>query len=73
MINPRFFLFSLCSAWMMGLGLRFIIDGYFNNCVFGVNLFDTIFDWGILLTLGIILLIVTVFTSFKQEKIEGGL
>lgn len=51
---------SLSSAWMMGIGLRFIFDGYVNGNVFAVPLFDAVFDWGVLFILGLVLFIYSI-------------
>lgn len=67
-INPRFFLLSLCSAYMIGLGFRLLIDGFFNHNIFSVNLFDAVFDWGILIILGILLFIYTIHQTIKANE-----
>lgn len=73
MMSSRFFLFSLCSAWMVGIGLRFIIDGFINHGTYMVNLSDVIFDWGILFILGIGLFIFLLFDMYKdmEDEMDG--
>ena len=60
MISYKFFIMSLSSAWMMGIGLRFIFDGYVNSNTFAVPLFDAIFDYGVLFFLGLVLFIYSI-------------
>jgi hypothetical protein len=67
---PRFFLPSLCAAWMIGIGLRFIFDGFFNKNVFSVNVFDVWFDWGVLVVLGLSLFIYSTFRALKETREE---
>jgi hypothetical protein len=50
---------------MIGIGLRFIIDGFRNKGVYTVNSFDAMFDWGILAILGFGLLLYTFYLSTK--------
>lgn len=66
----RYFLWSLSAAWMMGIGLRFIIDGFFNKQLYHVNVFDVFFDWGILFFLGVLLFIVMIYDCRKKYMEE---
>jgi len=68
--NPFFFLLSLCSAFMVGIGLRMIIDGYFNKQIYRVNYFDLFFDWSILVALGICLFVFSIYKALKQNNSE---
>jgi len=57
-----------CSAWMIGIGFRFIMmhegEVYFNSP------FDKIFDWGGLLLLGLLLFVWNAYDYFKEEGIK---
>jgi hypothetical protein len=53
---------------MIGLGFRLLIDGFFNHNIFSVNLFDAVFDWGILIILGILLFIYTIHQTIKANE-----
>jgi hypothetical protein len=64
----RFFLPSLCAAFMIGIGLRFIFDGFFNNNIYKTNIFDVFFDWGLLTILGILLFIYSIYCTLKQQQ-----
>jgi hypothetical protein len=58
-------LIMLSSAWMMATGLRFVLmteEAYF------INLFDKIFDWGVLLLLGILLLTWNAHSYYKERR-----
>jgi hypothetical protein len=70
-MSYRFFLGSLCSAWMIGIGTRFLIDGYLKQNIFGVNHFDAIFDWGVLFVLGVLLLCYFVLTEVKSKELKN--
>ena len=69
--SKYFFFFSLCSAWMIGISIRFIIDGYMNNMVYMANVFDLFFDWGILLVFGVLLFVFSVFFGLKDSSRIG--
>lgn len=66
--TPYFFLLSLCSAFMVGTGLRMIIDGYFNKKIYIVNYFDLFFDWSMLIALGICLFVFSMYKALKQNN-----
>ena len=65
-MKPFFFLTSLSAAWMMGIGFRFLMmserEIYINNS------FDKFFDWGILIILGLLLFITTIFLYIKNNQ-----
>jgi len=54
------------GAWMIGISLRFIIDGYFNHMIYKANLFDACFDWGLLLVLGMVVFVLIFFDLRKH-------
>ena len=54
------------SAWMMATGLRFLLMQEYNY--YSANLFDKVFDWGILFILGTLMLITTVYKFIKGGK-----
>jgi hypothetical protein len=56
---------------MIGIGTRMVIDGFFNKNIFGVNVFDAVFDWGILIFLGIILFIYSTYRAIRKAKEES--
>jgi len=67
-MSTRFFLFSLCSAWMIAIGLRMIIEIILNHyTVYFANKFDLIFDWGMLLFLGVISLLINIYIEIKKS------
>ena len=66
----RFFLLSLCSAWMIGTGTRLLVDGFFGNNLFYVPFFDAVFDWGIMIILGSILFVFTIYITLKEQRKE---
>jgi len=55
---------------MIGIGLRFIVDGYIGKRIYAVNTFDMVFDWGILVFCGIVLFVYSIYKSFKDYKYE---
>jgi len=61
-------LLLLSSVWMIGSGLRFLmmkdVDMYM------INWLDRIFDWGMMLVLGLILLVAVVYEYGRQERIQ---
>jgi energy-converting hydrogenase Eha subunit F len=67
----RYFLSSLCGAWMIGISLRFIIDGYLNKQLYQTNGFDACFDWGILLLLGFFVFVLIFFDIRKHYREVG--
>jgi len=69
MLKKYYFLLSLSSAWMLGIGLRFLIMS--SNSLYVVNLLDRFYDWGIMFFLGLFLLVVCVFDYFFVEKKQG--
>jgi len=60
MIRTRIILFSLSSAWMIGIGFRFLMMDIGNEFYYN-STFDKVFDWGILFLLGIILAVFMVY------------
>jgi hypothetical protein len=67
----RYFLSSLCGAWMVAISLRFIIDSYLNKQLYQVNQLDVWFDWGILLALGIFVFVIIFFDIRRYyRKVE---
>lgn len=61
------YLLLIVSAWCMGIGLRFIMmkigkEVYING------LFDKIFDWGVLFSLGVIVFTICIYDYIKQKK-----
>jgi len=67
-VQTRFFLFSLISAWCIGIGLRVLLAG---ERVYLPNLFDKFFDWGGLFLLGVVMLVYTVYDFNRQYGREG--
>jgi len=63
----KLFLFSLTAAWCIGISMRFLLMG---NDTYKLNLWDTFFDWGIMLTLGIILLVYSAYLVYKKLEKE---
>lgn len=62
-------LLLLSSAWMMGIGLRFVMMQPTDLYTF--SWLDKFFDWGVLLMLGVVLFLVTVHGYFKDKKEAG--
>lgn len=67
-MDARFFLGSLACAWMIGISLRFLVDGFGNSMVFGVNHFDAFFDWSMLFALGFVLFIILIVGYIVESK-----
>ena len=58
-------LLFLSSAWMMAIGLRFMLmteEAYF------INLFDKFLDWGGLFLFGLALLIWSLYDFWKSKE-----
>lgn len=69
----RYFLWSLSSAWMIGIGLRMVIESIQADSVYEFKIcFDTFFDWSILLILGIILFITLIYDIIKEVSEKDG-
>jgi len=64
-MKPRIFILSLTAAWCIGISIRFLLMG---TSTYQLNLLDTMFDWGILLMLGIILLIYNIYEVMHNGK-----
>ena len=58
-------LLLLSSTWMMGTGFRFIM---MKNSIYQLNLFDTFFDWGVLIVLGFLLFIWVIYSFLKTKE-----
>jgi len=69
-MNPKFFILTLSSAWMIGTGLRMII-GIYCGMIYVGNSFDIFFDWTILLLLGIMLLLYSLHSFWKISNRKG--
>jgi len=68
MMSYRFFIGSFCSAWMIAIGLRMIVEILLNHyTVYFANKFDLIFDWSMLLSLGVISLLVNIYLELKKS------
>lgn len=68
----RYFLWSLSSAWMIGIGLRMVIESIRADSIYEFKIcFDTFFDWSALLILGIILLITLIYDILKVGEKDG--
>lgn len=67
-MKGRFFIMTLISIWSMAISLRFMIDGYLNNCAYYVNIFDFFFDWSILFLLGFSLYLTCIYDLIKNSK-----
>ena len=65
----RFCVSLLTSAWVAGIGLRFILMGTQN--IYELNTLDLFFDWGILFTLGISLLLLTIYFYVIEKEPLG--
>lgn len=59
-----FFFFSLCSAWMIGVSLRFMMMQSFEFYV--LNHLDLFFDWCVLFFLGVLLFVYSVRSVLKK-------
>lgn len=59
-------LLLLSSAWMIGIGMRFIMMGH--DEIYTYSLFDKVFDWGILLLMGVMLFTVTILRYLRETK-----
>ena len=58
----------MCSAWMIGTSTRLIVDGYLGSNLFHVPFFDAIFDWGIMITLGVCLFFFSIYITLKEQR-----
>lgn len=56
----------LSSAWMMGIGFRFIMMRH--DEMYTYSLFDKFFDWGALFVLGVLLFISTIVLYLKESS-----
>jgi len=66
-----FFIISLSAAWMIGLGLRMLIEiGINGNSFYVTNNFDIYFDWFLLFLLGVILLCSGVYKTIRFGGIK---
>jgi len=72
-MKTRYFLWSLCSAWMIGIGLRFVLESFFSNKTYPVFVcFDTFFDWLGLFLLGLLLFIFMLWDIKKEYEKKVG-
>jgi hypothetical protein len=60
-------LLSLISAWMIGAGFRFIMMQ--PSEIYTYSVFDKFFDWGIMLALGIILFVYTLYSFYSEKRV----
>ena len=68
-LNNRFFILSLASAWCIGIGFRMLIEGL-NKQWFTVEVsgFFGFFDWGVLFIIGIILFIFSIKDFYRNKN-----
>jgi len=66
-MSVRFFLSSLCSAWMIGIGFRLFMEGFHGDWyTVKVSGFEWFFDWYMLFVLGVILFVYSVWSELKN-------
>jgi len=63
-----YFVWSMASAWMIGISLKFIVDSYINNKLYVSNHLDVAFDWTLLLWFGILLFVILILDLKKYFK-----
>ena len=58
----------LLSLWATGIGLRFVISILQGGMVYPLSSnFDLVFDWGILMTLGLLSWVIFIYDYLKEE------
>lgn len=61
-------LFLISSAWMIGIGFRFILMQ--EHHIYYHSLFDKFFDWGGLFLFGTTVFYITIFDYLEEKKNE---
>ena len=69
MFKKYYFLLSLCSAWMIGIGFRMMMESFTKGDVLiKISGFELWFDWIIMFLLGIGLLLFLGWDYIKNDK-----
>lgn len=70
-MNSAFFILTLSGIWAFAIGLRFILDGFFNGKIYAVNSFDVFVDWLPLLILGLFTIFYGFYLTVKKGEIKN--
>ena len=65
LVKTQLFLMTLTSAWCIGIGLRMLLMS--ETDIYRINLFDQIFDWGVLLVLGLLMMLLSIHIFVKEK------
>lgn len=61
-------LFLLSAMWMIGTSIRFLLLQTDKTYAYDAILLDKIFDWGIMLILGLTILIWVIYNYYKSKE-----